>query len=593
MNATELLIEKIENELLPYVSSPSQYIGCEMNIIRKRWSECDVKLALCFPDTYSIGSSSLAMQIIYYLLNSIDGVLCERVFCPWPDAADRMRNINLPLYSLESYRPLREFDIIAFSIPYELLYTNILEIIDLAGLNVWRKQRSETDPLIIIGNSQAHNPEPIADFIDLAIIGEAEATLPHFIEEYRRLKGKLKKDKLIIELAKKFDWLYAPSAYRVEYNTNGVISSIKPISSDIHERINRAYIKDLDSAPYPTKPLVPLHKTVHERINIEIMRGCPHACRFCHEGYTRKPVRFRSVEKIIELAKESYKNTGINEISLCSLSSADYPHLKELFLKLNDYFAPKNVSISLPSLRIEKQLEIIPRHISVVRKSQLTIAIEAATERLRRIIRKNIDLAALKPALMEAYKLGWNKIKLYFIVGLPGEEEKDIKEIVELSRQIAYWRTELGKGASNVNVSISFFVPKSHTPFQWIGQKTLTYYKKAQEIILDSVKRKERFLRFKFHNSRRSKIEALLARGDRRLSKVIYLAWKKGTRFDSWDETFRFDAYIEAIKEAQLSLEFYAERNIPTDEILPWEHINTGLPKERLLEQLNLALQDQ
>ncbi len=576
----------IDEELLPFVSSPSQYIGSEMNIIRKDWGECDVRLALCFPDVYSVGSSSLAMQIIYGLLNRMEGVLCERVYCPWPDAADRMRSLSLPLYTLESYRPIKDFDILAFSVPYEMLYSNIIEILDLGKINIFSAERKANEPLIMIGGSQVHNLEPIADFVDVAIIGEAEATLEDFINEYRKLKRteKSRDDKLKI-LAKNFEWVYVPRLYEQKYNSDGTINSIDPVETGIPKLIRKAYVKDLDSAYYPSCPIVPFNKPVHERINIEIMRGCPNSCRFCHEGYTRRPVRVRSREKIIELAKESAANTGMTEISLSSLSSADYPELEELFRELNEIFADKHISIALPSLRIDKQLRLIPSQMGRVRKSPMTIAVEAGTERLRKIIRKNIDLSNLKPAVLEAYRLGWRRVKLYFMVGLPSEKEEDLRSIARLADDISQWRKEVANGAAEVVASISFFVPKSHTPLQWTGQKTLEYYEYAKGIILEQGRRYSRKVRFNFHNGKRSRLEACFARGDRRLGRVIYDAWRKGARLDGWDETFRYEYYVQAFEENGLDMSFYANRDIGLEETLPWEHILAGLEKSRLIAQ--------
>ncbi len=580
-------IEKIlERQFLPFVSSPSQYIGSEMNIVRKDWASCDVHIALCFPDTYSVGSSSLAIQIIYGLLNQMTGVLCERVFCPWPDAGDRMRRLNLPLYTLESYRAVREFDILAFSVPYEMLYSNIPEVLDLAGIEIFQCERTEDAPLVIVGGSQVHNLEPIAEFIDIAIIGEAEATLEEFIAEYRKAKSaKLPRDELPKALAQRFDWIYVPKFYKPQYNSDGTITSLEPTEPNIAFPIRRAYVKKLDDVFYPTAPIVPLHRPIHERINIEIMRGCPNSCRFCHEGYTRKPVRIRSRKKIIELAKQTVANTGITEISLSSLSSADYPELEDLFAELNAIFAPKNVSIALPSLRIDKQLKLIPAQMSTVRKSPMTIAIEAGSERLREIIKKNIDLVNLKPAVIEAYRLGWRRVKLYFMVGLPGETDDELKQIVELTNQISQWRKETDSSPAEVTASISFFVPKSHTPLQWMGQKTLEYYEHARRTITESASKYSRKLKFKFHNGYRSQLEACFARGDRRLSKVIYDAWRNGARFDSWDDTFRYEYYQRAFERNNLDMSFYANRDIASDETLPWEHIRAGLEKSRLIAQ--------
>ncbi len=576
----------IGEELLPFVSSPSQYIGSEMNIIRKSWGECDIRVALCFPDTYSVGCSSLAMQIIYSLLNNIDKVLCERVYCPWPDAGDKMRKLDLPLYTLESYRPVRDFDILAFSVPYEMLYSNIIEILDLAGIAIFQNERKEDEPLIIIGGSQVHNLEPIADFVDAAIIGEAEATLEKFVEAYRNLKRDvLTRHELLKELAGMFDWLYVPHLYKQEYNNDGTLKQIKPIDSGVAFPVRKAYVEDLDTAYYPISPIVPFHKPVHERINIEIMRGCPNACRFCHEGYTRRPVRIRSREKIIELAKENVKNTGITEISLSSLSSADYPELEKLFAELNDIFAKQHVSIALPSLRIDKQLKLIPSQMGLVRKSPMTIAVEAGTERLRNLIKKNIDLSNLKPAVIEAYRLGWRRVKLYFMAGLPGEREEDLRAIAELADEISQWRKETGYKPAEITASVSFFVPKSHTPLQWTGQKSLEYYEQAKHIILETGKKYSRKIRFNFHNGYRSRLEACFARGDRKLGRVIYDAWRLGARFDSWEETFKYDYYVRAFEKNGLDMDFYANREIGTDEILPWEHIRAGLDKSRLIAQ--------
>jgi len=577
------LQKEIEEKLLPFVQGTSQYIGREMNMVRKNWDACHTRFALAFPDTYKIGTSSLAIQIIYHLLNSTDGVLCERVFCPWIDMADRMRETKVPLYSLESYRSIRDFDILAFSMPYEMLYTNLLEMLDLAGLNVWSAERAETDPLIVIGGAQTHNPEPIADFIDAAIVGDAEETLPVFIERYRTLKNqKLPRREILKSLADEFDWLYVPQLYRVEYNNDQTIKSVDG------RTVKRSYLKDMESAPFPTRPLVPFHETIHDRINIEIMRGCPHSCRFCHEGYTRKPVRKRSPEKIIQLAMESFNNTGVADISLCSLSSADYPNLEDLFRRMNEIFSPKHVGIALPSLRVQDQLKLIPSQTSMVRKSPLTIALEAGTDRLRRVIGKNIDLENLKPAVIEAYRCGWRQVKLYFMVGLPSETKEDLLAIPGLANEIARWRKEVTNWNAQVNVSISFLVPKPDTPLQWIGQASLDYFQDAIQLIRQEARRFPS-VKITYHDRFRSRLEAILARGDRRVAKVLHQAWKTGARFDSWDETFSYDRYVEAFKTVGLDSDFYANRDIATDEILPWQHIQAGFDKDFLLRHLKMA----
>jgi len=482
--------------------------------------------------------------------------------------------------------PIREFDIFALSVPYEMLYTNIIEMLDLAGISPWSRDRKESDPLVIIGGSQVDNPEPIADFIDLAILGDAEATLPQFIDAFKEFKSQnCTRDEILRRLADRFEWVYVPKFYQIEYNDDHTIKAV-------HGRtVKREIVINLDDAPYPTRPIVPIHEVIHNRINIEIMRGCPHVCRFCHEGYTRKPIRRRSKEKIIELAKETFANTGITEISLCSLSSADFPGLEELFIELNDIFASKHVSIALPSLRVEQQLKLIPAQTSLVRKSPLTIALEAGSERLRKTLNKNINLENLKPAVMEAYRCGWRQVKLYFMVGLPGETREDLLAIVDLAAEIARWRKEVGGRPAQVNASISFLVPKSQTPMQWIGQKSLDYFEQAITLIRQEA-RKYPFLKISYHDRFRSRLEAVFARGSRRLCPAIFQAWKLGARFDSWDETFQYQRFVQAFNSAGVEPDFCANRDFGLDEILPWDHLDIGLNKDLLRKHLQMSMSD-
>jgi radical SAM family uncharacterized protein len=497
-----------------------------------------------------------------------------------------MRAVGIPLYSLESYRPIREFDLFAFSVPYEILYTNLLEMLDLAGMNVWSRQRGETDPLVVVGGGQTHNPEPFADFIDAAVVGEAEAALPAFITAFRELKTQpVSRDERLRILAERFEWLYVPRFHEVEYNPDRTIKSVRG------RVVTKAVVKDLETAPYPTRPVVPFHETIHDRINIEIMRGCPHTCRYCHEGYTRKPVRRRSPETILRLAEETFAHTGIPEISLCSLSSADYPGLEDLFTRMTEIFTPRHVSIALPSLRVQDQLKLIPAHTSAVRKSPLTIALEAGSERLRRVIGKDIDLADLKPAVMEAYRCGWRQVKLYFMAGLPGETDEDLAAIVDLADEIAQWRKEAAGRVAAVVVSISYLVPKPHTPLQWLGQASLEHYQRAIDLVRQRAKRYGH-LKIAWHDRFRSRLEAILARGDRRLAKVLYDAWRSGARFDTWDETFRYERFTKALEANGLDGSFYANRTINETEILPWEHIQAGFDKAFLLRHLQRVLDD-
>ncbi|NLX03948.1 MAG: TIGR03960 family B12-binding radical SAM protein [Phycisphaerae bacterium] len=582
--------DELKDKFWPFVRNPAQYIGREVNMIRKDWDAADLRIALAFPDAYTVGSSSLAVHIVYDVLNAIPGVLCERAFCPWPDAADRLRHANLPLYALESYRPLRDFDLIAFSVQYEMLYTNVIEMLDLAGVPLAAAERSDNDPLVLIGGSQAHNPEPLAHLIDLAILGEAEAALPPFVDLLRQIRQHTRRrDHQLAELAKGLHFVYVPSLYDVRYRHDGEIDAIAPKQPDLPMPVVKTFVRDLDTVAAPTKPIVPYVQTVHERINIEIMRGCPHACRFCHEGCTRRPLRFRSRQRIVELAEQTFANTGLTEISLFSLSSADHPELRQLFDDLNAAMGPRHVSVALPSLRAEKQLELIPAGTSRVRKAPLTIAVESADPLVRQIINKPIDDQAIFDAATRAYQCGWQHVKLYFMIGLPGEDPNQLPRIVELADHIAQLRRQVARRTADVNVSISIFTPKSHTPLQWIGQRDLDYVDRAQTIIRNAARGK-RHIKISFHNRHRSRVEAVLARGDRRVGPALQHAWKLGARFDAWEETFHPDHYYRAIEHAGLDPAFYAHRNIHPDRALPWDHLQPAPQKSVQLHQLHRAL---
>jgi len=586
-----MLDKRIEKEILPFVQRPVTYVGGEVNQIVKDWHDCDVRIAVGMPETYAIGSSSLALQIIYHIANSMPAVLCERVFCPWTDAADRMRQVKIELFTLESHRPVRQFDILALSVPYEVLYTNLLEMLDLSGMPLRAADRGEDDPLVVIGGSQAENPEPIAEFIDAAVLGDAEVTLPAFVDAYRQLRSEgLSRGRLLGQLAGRFDWLYVPSLYRVvRRSDDGDIERIEPAHGDLPLPVRRAAVTDLQNAPYPTSPIVPVAETVHERINIEIMRGCPHDCNFCQASHTRRPVRFRSVEKIVQLAEETYRNTGLLDISLCSLSSADYPHLWRLMETLNQRFAPRHVSVSLPSLRVDKQLQLLPVQTSKVRKGSLTIAVEAGTERLRTVLNKQIDTDQLFPAVEEAYKAGWNRVKLYFMAGLPTETDEDLRAIGAFAEQVARLRVKQGKGPAHVTASVAWLVPKPHTPFQWLGQADRDYLLHAKRVILDST-RSCRSVTAKFHDIDRSFLEAVFSRGDRRLAAVIEHAWRHGARFDAWGECFDFGRWERAFDACGVDPACYANRRYDPQQTLPWQHLRAGPDPQRLRRQYQQAL---
>jgi len=579
-----ILADRIEREFLPYVRRPSRYIGGEINQIKKDLSACDLTVALCFPDTYEIGMSHTGLAIVYDVLNKMDKVAAERVFAPWLDAEQILHQKNILLFSLESKTALKAFDIIGFSLTSELCYTNVLNMLDLAGLSVRSKDRNETDPLVIAGGGMANCCEPMADFIDLFVLGEAENAVVDLAKLIIALKKDgIQKKSILFAAAKKFDWAYVPSLYKFEY-VNDKIKSFAPFYPDLPTQLTNAVVEDLDNAPVPLKPIVPFAQAVHERVSIEIMRGCPGRCRFCQASFCRRPIRYRSIEKIVEIAKACYHATGFDTVSLLSLSTADYPDLEKLIEQLHNYFADKYVGLSLPSLRVDKNLQLLPKLVSSVRKSGMTIAVEAATERLRQIINKPIKDEDLFAAVSAAYQAGWQKLKLYFMTGLPGETEDDVRQIVHLADKLAKLRREVDGRTASVNITVSWLVPKPHTPFGWLAQKPREYFEQAKRLILDEKKKLgAKFLQFKFHDIEQSSLESALGRGDRRISDVIEYAWRNGARFDLWSESFKPEIWQEAFLKFDMNLDTAAQRQFATNEILPWEHLG-GPEKSYLLK---------
>jgi radical SAM family uncharacterized protein len=587
MNKKEkkLLDEQINRLFLPFVRRPSRYIGGEINQIRKDLTKCALTVALCFPDVYEIGMSNTGLAIIYDILNSLDGVAAERVFAPWIDAEKILREKNIPLFSLESKAAIASFDVIGFSLTNELCYTNMLNILDLAGLEVRSSKRNENDPLIVAGGGMANCCEPVAEFVDLFLLGEGEEIVTELAEFIKSKKqaGASKKD-ILIKAAKKFEWAYVPSLYEFEYDSEK-IKNFKALTPGLPVQFKSAVVKDFENAPVPLKPIVPFAQAVHERVSVEIMRGCPRRCYFCQASFCRRPVRRRSVEKIIEIAKTCYHSTGFDTIGLLSLSTADYPQLEELIAKLNDYFRDKHVGLSVPSLRVDRQLKLLPEMVTSVRKSGLTIAVEAAGERLREVINKPLKNEDLFAAAEAAYEAGWQRLKLYFMVGLPGETEEDIKNIAELSFQLANLRKKFGGKTGQINVTVSWLVPKPHTPFGWLAQKPKAYFENAKQLILSEKRRLgARSVQFKFHNIQRSLLESAIGRGDRRFANVIESAWRSGTKFDLWNECFNYEIWEKAFEKFGIDLETAAQKQFDTKEILPWEHLG-GPGKEYLLKK--------
>jgi radical SAM family uncharacterized protein len=585
-----ILKEDVAQRFLPFVRRPSRYIGGEINQSEKDLAACDIKVALCFPDIYEIGMSHTGFGIIYHVLNQIDGVACERVFAPWTDAEEIIRNKDIPLFTLESKAAVADFDIVGFSLTNELCYTNLLNMLDLAGIPVRANERTEDCPLVIVGGQASNCAEPIAEFVDMFMLGEAEEAAVKLVELFREQKkaGATKKD-LLAAVAANFSFAYVPSLYSFEYDGQK-IGSFKAEVPGLPLHFENAVVEDFENAPVPSAPIVPFAQTVHERITVEIMRGCPGRCRFCQASFCRRPIRYRSVDKIIEIAKRNYHATGFDTVGLLSLSSADYPNLEELVPGLQEYFEPLHVGVSLPSLRVQTQLKLLPKLVTSVRKGGLTIAVEAANEKLRRIINKPITNADLFAAIESAYRAGFQKVKLYFMVGLPGETEADIEQIVDLSFEIARLRKNVDKKTANVNVAISWLVPKPHTPFQWFPQKEITYFQQAKTLILQRKRQlNARFLRFKFHHIERSILESAMARADRRMADIIETAWRLGAKFDLWDECFDYDIWKKAFSEHNMNLEAVAQKGFAPNQILPWDHL-TSQKKDYLLKHFNEAM---
>jgi len=584
-----ILTERVEREFLPYVRRPSRYIGGEINQIKKDLSQSELTIALCFPDIYEVAMSYLGLAIIYDVLNKMEGVAAERVFTPWTDAEKVLREKEIQLFSLESKAALKSFDIVGFSLTNELCYTNVLNMLDLGGLNIRSSLRDENDPLVIAGGGMSNCCEPIAEFVDLFVLGEGEEAVVELVQLVKREKeAGATKEEILLSAAEQFDWAYVPAFYKFEYDGEKIKSFGSEVP-DLGAQLANAVVEDFDSAAIVLRPIVPFAQAVHERVSVEIMRGCPGRCRFCQASFCRRPVRYRSVEKIIDIAKAGYAASGFDTVSLLSLSTGDYPDLEELVGGLDEYFRDKYVGLSLPSLRVGQQLRLLPKLVTSVRKSGLTIAVEAASERLREIINKPLKDEDLFAGVEAAYRAGWQRLKLYFMVGLPGESEEDIREIANLSFKLARLGKDVSGRTGQINITISWFVPKAHTPFGWLWQKPKTYFEQAKRLILDEKKKlRARFLRFKFHNISRSVLESAIGRGDRRLCDVVEAAWQGGARFDLWNECFDYEIWKKAFEKFGLDVEAVARRQFDCDEVLPWEHLG-GPDKKYLLGHLEEA----
>jgi len=562
----------VSKELLPRVRHPGQYVGLETNARCGDPNAADVTVALGFPDTYSIGMSHLGSQVLYHLLNNLSYVACDRTYCPAPDAEAVMQQRGVPLFTWETRAAAGDFDILGFSLPYEMCATNVLTMLDLAGIPIRAAERTGRDPLVIAGDAMADSPQPLADFIDLFLVGDGEVPLVGLVKLLREAKQSgAGREEIILQAARTIPSVYAPRFYQEQYNNEHTLAAIEPLRDDVPEVIHHAHVTGLSDSPTITAPLVPLSEAVHDRVVIEIMRGCPNACRFCQAGHTRLPVRTRSVEEILDIARAAIAATGHREISLLSLSTSDYPHLGELIERLNAEFTPRNVSISLPSLRVGSQLRHLPRLTSAVRKGGLTIAAETASPRLRKGIAKNISNQDMFEGVRAAYQAGWRQVKLYFMAGLPGETPADIDAIFDLCRSLSDTRKEVTGHPGAISAAVSWLVPKPHTPMQWTAMRRADYFFEVRRRLKDLAARSP--VNFKFHRVERSILEAVICRGDRRVGPVVEAAWRNGARMDAWNEYFDYAKWDAAFTATGIDPAFYAHREIPLTETLPWSHI--------------------
>lgn len=577
-------------KILPRVSKPARYTGNELNMIKKDWDKSKAKMVLAFPDVYEVGMSHVGSKILYGLVNETTEHLLERTYAPWPDMEELMRQEDIPLYSLESYRPVSDFDVVGFSLQYEMSITNVLNMLDMSGIPLWANQRGDDDPLVMAGGPVAFNPEPFADFFDVFLIGDGEEVLVEVLDTIATCNGdgsfcmsedecKGNRPPCRTELLKKLatiEGVYVPRFYEVTYHSDGTIKGRQPIEEGVPEVIRKRVVRDLDAAYFPEKPIVPFLEVIHDRAVLEVMRGCQRGCRFCHAGTVYRPAREKSIATLKHQVEKQLQNTGYEEVSLSSLSTLDYSGIDSLVKELVAEYQDKGVGISLPSLRVDAFSIDLANEVQKVRKTTLTLAPEAGSQRLRDIINKNVSEEQLFNAVEAAFKSGWNAVKLYFMFGLPGEREEDLNGILDLINKVRYIGRQHSRRSVEIRASLACFVPKAHTPFQWRSQASLEEFE-AKRSFLNQQKAKN--IKLSFHDSRTSFMEGLLARGDRRLAPLVYIAWAKGCKFDGWTEYFRYDLWREAIHESSIDADFYTTRTRAYDEILPWDFIDTGVSK--------------
>lgn len=579
--------------ILPTVQKPARYTGGEFNEIKKNKDDVRVRVAFCFPDTYEIGMSNVGMRILYGVMNEMDGVWCERVFAPWGDMEEEMRKHKLPLWALESQDPVKDFDMIAITIGYEMCYTNILNMLSLAEVPLHAKDREGLHNIVFAGGVCTFNPEPLADFVDFFSLGEGEEITPEIVSLYDRAKAEgWSKDAFLWEVSK-IPGIYVPSFYEHTYNEDGTIAAITPLNG-VPKKVTKRIIEDLDHAYYPTKMIVPSTEIVHERANLEVFRGCVRGCRFCQAGFSCRPVRKKSADVLYRQAVEMLENSGHNEITLSSLSTSDYRQLKELTDEMIPYCIDNKINLSVPSLRADNFSQELMRKLQTLRKSGLTFAPEAGTQRLRDVINKNLTEEEILTTCANAFSGGWNNVKLYFMLGLPTETDEDVLGIAELVyKVIQTWKEHASnkKRGLRVHVATAFFVPKPHTPFQWEKQITPEEYLRRCRLLKDHFYSKS--IEYNYHTPDISRLEAVTARGDRRLGPVLEEAAKNGAKMDGWDEYFNYQIWLDAFEKCGIDPNFYTVRGYGEEEILPWDPIDVGVTKRFLLCERKRAYAEQ
>lgn len=587
----------LSDDILLKIEKPARYLGNEVNHVVKD-PKGKIRFAMCFPDVYEIGMSHLGIQILYDLLNAREDVYCERVYSPWMDLDAVMREKKIPLFALESQDPIKDFDFLGITIQYEMCYTNILQVLDLSGIPLYTKDRTMEDPFVVCGGPCTYNPEPIADFFDLVYIGEGETSYRELLDKYKEWKKSGKSRREFLEIAATVDGIYVPSLYDVTYNQDGTIHAMVPNCETAPEKVKKQVVNDLTHTYYPEKPLVPYIKATQDRVVLEIQRGCIRGCRFCQAGMIYRPIRPRDIDYLKKMAVTMLDNTGYEEITLSSLSSSDYKELSELVYFLIDECDERKINISLPSLRIDAFSLDVMSKVQDVKKSSLTFAPEAGSQRMRNVINKGLTEEVILSGAWEAFQGGWNRVKLYFMLGLPGEREDDIEQIAVLADKIAAKYFELPKeerhGRPEIVASSSFFVPKPFTPFQWSPMNTAEQFESKRRFLLGKVKEQlnQRSIRYQCHDAVTSELEGIFARGDRKLCKVIEDAYRRGCIFDAWTDYFKEDVWEQVMDENGVSRYFYNYRERGKDEIFPWDFIDIGVSKNFLYREYENSLQE-